>query len=76
MRMLLIEDDVHIARELLLRWRDSERLTLHAPTLADADAALAQGSFDIVLLDLGLPDGDGLDWLAAWRRRDPRAPCW
>ena len=72
MRLLLIEDDTHIARELLLRWRDGERLALHAPTLADADAALAQGTFDIVLLDLGLPDGDGMEWLAAYRERDPQ----
>ena len=72
MRLLLIEDDTHIARELLLRWRDGERLALHAPTLADADAALAGGSFDIVLLDLGLPDGDGMEWLTAYRQRDPQ----
>ena len=72
MRLLLIEDDTHIARELMLRWRDSERLAQHAPTLADADAALAQATFDIVLLDLGLPDGDGMDWLAAYRQRDPQ----
>jgi DNA-binding response OmpR family regulator len=72
MRLLLIEDDIHIARELLLRWRDGERLAQHAATLAQADAALAQGVFDIVLLDLGLPDGDGLEWLAAYRARDPQ----
>ena len=72
MRLLLIEDDTYIARELLLRWRDSDRLAHHAPTLAQADAALAQATFDIVLLDLGLPDGDGMDWLAAYRQRDPQ----
>jgi DNA-binding response OmpR family regulator len=71
MRLLLIEDDSHIARELMLRWRDSDRVALHAPTLARADEALAQESFDIVLLDLGLPDGDGIAWLAAHRARDP-----
>lgn len=72
MRLLLIEDDPLIARELVLRWRDSDRLPLHAATLAQADAALADGAFDIVVLDLGLPDGDGMDWLAAWRKRDPQ----
>ncbi len=71
MRLLLIEDDTHIARELLLRWRDGDRLAHHAPTLAQADEALAQATFDIVLLDLGLPDGDGMEWLASWRARDP-----
>ena len=71
MRLLLIEDDIYIARELLLRWRDSDRLAQHAATLAQADEALGQAAFDIVLLDLGLPDGDGMDWLATWRTRDP-----
>ena len=72
MRLLLIEDDTHIARELLLRWRDGDRLAQHAATLAEADAALAAAAFDIVLLDLGLPDGDGMEWLAAYRQRDPQ----
>ena len=71
MRLLLIEDDTHIARELMLRWRDGDRLAQHAATLAEADAALADATFDIVLLDLGLPDGDGMEWLAAYRERDP-----
>ena len=72
MRLLLIEDDTQIARELMLRWRDGDRLARHVSTLAEADAALAQATFDIVLLDLGLPDGDGMDWLAALRERDPQ----
>jgi DNA-binding response OmpR family regulator len=72
MRLLLIEDDSLIARELLLRWRDGDRLAQHAATLAQADAALAVEAFDIVLLDLGLPDGDGMEWLAAYRTRDPQ----
>jgi DNA-binding response OmpR family regulator len=72
MRLLLIEDDIHIARELLLRWRDGDRLAQHAASLAQAEEALAEGTFDIVLLDLGLPDGDGMEWLAAYRQRDPQ----
>lgn len=36
-------------------------------TLGDAEAALAVTTFDIVILDLGLPDGDGLDMLKSMR---------
>jgi two-component system response regulator QseB len=36
-----------------------------AHALSDADAALAAAAFDAIVLDLGLPDGDGLDWLRA-----------
>jgi DNA-binding response OmpR family regulator len=74
MRVLLIEDDPVIARELLLRWASQPWVLRHAATLGDADAALADGAFDIVLLDLGLPDGDGLAWLEALRRRETDLP--
>jgi len=34
-----------------------------ASSLQQAQARLAEQHFDVILLDLGLPDGDGLDWL-------------
>jgi len=73
MRLLLIEDDADIARELLLRWRGAWTVRA-ATTLREADAALAQGDIDIVVLDLNLPDGDGLSWLARLRGRDHVTP--
>lgn len=60
-QLLVVEDDRQLAT--LLR----EQLTLagHRPviagTLKDARLALADGHFDLILLDLNLPDGDGLD---------------
>jgi len=74
MRLLLIEDDPVIARELRLRWIDGHWLVSHVARLDEADAALAAEAFDLVLLDLGLPDGDGVAWLEAFRRVDPRMP--
>jgi DNA-binding response OmpR family regulator len=75
MLLLLVEDDATIAHELALRWRGREWQVQRAATLAEADAALqVPGRFDLVLLDLGLPDGDGLDWLQQLRRRDRRTP--
>jgi signal transduction histidine kinase len=40
-----------------------------APTLREAEARLARGGIDVVLLDLGLPDSQGLDTLTALRSR-------
>lgn len=70
--VLLVEDD----RELRATLREAlvvEGYRVHAAaSLADARTLLAHardsGSIDIVLLDLGLPDGDGESLLAALRR--------
>lgn len=73
--LLLIEDDTTIARELALRWKRRGWQPQCCGTLAEARRLLAQpGLVELVVLDLGLPDGDGLDLLAEIRRADPRLP--
>jgi signal transduction histidine kinase len=67
-RLLLVEDDAATARVLarLLALRGTEVST--AASLAAARAAAESACFDLVVSDLGLPDGNGLDlgrWLAA-----------
>jgi CheY-like chemotaxis protein len=60
-RILLVEDHIDTAtmmRRLLVR-RGYE-VTL-ATTVADALAAARSATFDLLLADLGLPDGSGLD---------------
>ncbi len=44
-----------------------------AHSLSEADDAMAGADYDAIVLDLGLPDGDGIDWLTS-RRRDPQMP--
>jgi DNA-binding response OmpR family regulator len=74
MRLLLVEDDAVIAHELVLRWERHQWAVEAAGTLQAADAALAQRGVDLVVLDLGLPDGDGMQWLARLRRTDRKTP--
>ena len=77
MRLLLIEDDAVIARELQMRWAAHGWAVHPCGTLAEADAALdGDGSqrFELIVLDLGLPDGDGLAWLVRLRQRDRVTP--
>ncbi|GHC23704.1 response regulator [Aidingimonas halophila] len=74
MRLLVIEDDPLIARSL------DQALTPLGNTIdafthcAEAGAALQRGHFDLVILDLGLPDGDGLSLLEALRERGDTTP--
>jgi DNA-binding response OmpR family regulator len=74
MRILLLEDDPGLGRSV------QERLTLAgyqvawARSVADASERLASGNPDLLLLDLRLPDGSGLDLLRAIRGRGDQRP--
>ena len=59
-QLLLIEDDERIRRELLDALRAAGFDVEVAASAADA-RRIMQRQFDLMLLDLGLPDGDGLD---------------
>ncbi len=66
LRLLVVEDDA-VDRRALQRHVAEHRLPyalVEAVTLAEARAQLAAGSFDAVLLDHRLPDGEGIDLLA------------
>lgn len=61
MRVLLVEDDDDLAEVVVLGLRQEHLAVDHALDVAQAEQALLTTSYDIVCLDLGLPDGDGLD---------------
>jgi len=68
MRLLVVEDEARIA-ELVRNGLARAGFTVDtAATAADAVAALEITNYDAAILDLGLPDGDGLDVLAQARR--------
>ncbi|MBA3881252.1 MAG: response regulator [Chthoniobacterales bacterium] len=69
-KVLLVEDDSAQANPLLnlLRARlPSGSSATHAISLAEALRRIATDRFDVVLLDLGLPDSDGMATLEAVR---------
>lgn len=74
MHILLIEDDRTIARELEARWSARGWGVDARASLADAGKAAGQLRPDVVVLDLNLPDGNGLDWLQRFRTHDPHTP--
>ncbi len=58
-RIFLVEDDKAIARNLTLLLRSEGFTVTHAPTRRDALDALAVNKFDLALIDISLPDGNG-----------------
>jgi DNA-binding response OmpR family regulator len=74
MKTLVIEDHEGLADRMVSGLAKAGFTTDWAASLADADDALAAAAYDLVLLDLGLPDGDGVAWLKRKRAQDLRTP--
>ena len=74
MRVLIIEDDAGIADGLAATLKGAGYAVDITPTLSQAWAALRVERFDLALLDLNLPDGDGLHWLRQWRQGGAAMP--
>jgi two-component sensor histidine kinase len=77
LHILLVEDnpgDVRLLREMFATERPDSYEITHMPRLGLALNHLAKGGVDIVLLDLGLPDGEGLDTVRRVRRLAPQVP--
>lgn len=64
MRVLLIEDNADLGRLLSQALSRRSIVSDWASSLGDAAAFMDGEQYDTLVLDLGLPDGDGLDWLA------------
>ena len=73
MRVLIVEDDPGIAGGLVAVLKGAGYAVDHCATLAHAWGALQAEPFDLLLLDLGLPDGDGAGLLQRLRRQPPPA---
>jgi two-component system response regulator QseB len=73
MRLLLVEDNDRISTMVCEGLRGRGFTTDTAATLATADDLIDLTLYDAVILDLGMPDGDGLHWLRT-RRAFTRIP--
>jgi diguanylate cyclase (GGDEF)-like protein len=78
MKLLLVEDnpdDAEFLAASLRRCQQSEDVDLqHVTSLAEADRVLRGEGFDVVLLDLQLPDGSGMTCVDAIQKADPALP--
>jgi two-component system response regulator QseB len=74
MRILIVEDDALLGEGLASGLRS---LGFAVDWFRDgeaADASLAHAPYEAIVLDLSLPGGDGMLWLARWRRRGDTTP--
>ncbi|MFN3202632.1 MAG: response regulator transcription factor [Bradymonadia bacterium] len=68
-RILLIDDEPAITESLAYALGRAGFETEAAASLEAGRRSLSAGDFDLMVLDLMLPDGNGLDWLRALRQR-------
>jgi two-component system OmpR family response regulator len=74
MRILLIEDDPGLGNAVRDQIAAEGHMPDLAPTLSYARDLLATMPYDLILLDLGLPDGRGIDFLKALRAKGSVTP--
>jgi two-component system OmpR family response regulator len=74
MRILIAEDDSLLADGLVMVLKDSGYAVDVVGNGPDADAAIAGGDYDLLVLDLGLPKMDGIEILQRLRARGQQLP--
>ncbi|RJO72260.1 DNA-binding response regulator [Nocardia panacis] len=74
MRVLVIEDDERLGHEVAMGLRAAGFAVDLAYRLGEADLKISVNVYDCLVVDRGLPDGDGLLFLAAKRQAGLRVP--
>lgn len=72
--VLLVEDDPLIAKTLAMSLRYQGFEIVVASNIEEATRLFGSRSFDLLMLDIGLPDGNGIDLCRAFRERDAQVP--
>lgn len=75
MRLLIIEDHERLAALIGTGLARFGYACDFAASLEEADDCVRVADYDAIILDLGLPDGDGLNWLTRARRAGRMVPA-
>ncbi len=73
-RLLIIDNDEQILKVFSLFFAEHGYTISCAKTLAEAETMLESESFDIVIQDVNLPDGNGIKFLARIKELRPGTP--
>ena len=74
-QIFLLEDDDALSRGIAMALSGPDRAVTQADCVARAREALAGAQFDLLILDVNLPDGSGLEFLRALRQSGDRTPA-
>ena len=74
MKILIVEDQQRLGQFLERGLKEQSYTVTWLRTCAEARDALAESPYDVILLDLTLPDGDGLELLRQWRKNGFNEP--
>ncbi|WP_429145656.1 response regulator transcription factor [Anaerotaenia torta] len=67
-KILIIEDDLPLSNGIALALKDSELTFIQVRDLRSARQETENAAFDLIILDINLPDGNGLDFLKELRK--------
>ena len=68
-RVLIVEDDMGLSNGILLALKSEKEIFTQASGVKEALVKLDEQSYDLVILDINLPDGNGLSLLGEIKRR-------
>ncbi|MCL1039283.1 response regulator transcription factor [Shewanella submarina] len=74
MKLLLVEDNHLLVQELQKQLKQAGYVTDVTDKASEADYLISETQYDCVILDIGLPDGNGLELLGSWRNRGVNTP--
>jgi two-component system copper resistance phosphate regulon response regulator CusR/two-component system response regulator QseB len=74
MKILIVEDENRLGTFLKRGLSEQSYTVTLARSCAEANDALAETGYDAIVLDLNLPDGDGLDLIREWRASNFNEP--
>ena len=73
--ILLLEDDDALGRGICMALETPDRTVVHCSTLSQMKDLLSNQHFELLILDINLPDGSGLELLRTLRQRGDRTPA-
>ncbi|MBR9727703.1 response regulator [Shewanella intestini] len=74
MKLLLVEDNPLLVTELEKQLKNAGYVTDVTDKAVEADYLISETKYDCVILDIGLPDGNGLTLLESWRKKGFSTP--